>query len=79
MNLAELLLQAHRSRSASGMVLHRRWSATRGRSISRPRRFLPGEVTDLFAKTLAKFNMPARPFPMSEAEFRDADVAGNGS
>jgi len=28
-------------------------------------------VTDLFAKTLAKFNMPARPFPMSEAEFRE--------
>src|SRR6185437_1937568 len=28
-------------------------------------------VTDLFAKTLAKFAMPAQPFPMSEAEFRE--------
>src|SRR6202000_3511520 len=28
-------------------------------------------VTDLFAKTLAKFNMPAQPFPMSEGEFRE--------
>jgi argininosuccinate lyase len=71
MNLAELLLQAHQIPFRVGHGF-----ASQMVSYARPLDLTPktipfSEVTDLFAKTLAKFNMPARPFPMSEAEFRD--------
>ena len=71
MNLAELLLEAHQIPFRVGHGF-----ASQMVSYARPLDLTPktipfNEVTDLFAKTLAKFNMPARPFPMSEAEFRE--------
>ena len=70
MNLAELLLQAHQIPFRVGHGF-----ASQMVSYARPLDLTPktipfNVVTDLFAKTLAKFNMPAQPFPMTEAEFR---------
>ena len=72
MNLAELLLQAHQIPFRVGHAF-----ASQMVSYARPLDLTPktipfNVVTDLFAKTLAKFEMPAQPFPMSEAEFREA-------
>ncbi|HLZ05421.1 MAG TPA: lyase family protein [Bradyrhizobium sp.] len=71
MNLAELLLQAHQIPFRVGHGF-----ASQMVGYARPLNLTPktipfNVVTDLFAKTLAKFEMPAQPFPMSEAEFRD--------
>jgi argininosuccinate lyase len=71
MNLAELLLQAHQIPFRVGHGF-----ASQMVSYARPLDLTPktipfSAVTDLFAKTLAKFNMPAQPFPMSETEFRE--------
>jgi argininosuccinate lyase len=71
MNLAELLLQAHQIPFRVGHGF-----ASQLVSYARPLELTPKTipfdvVTDLFAKTLAKFGLPAQPFPMSEAEFRE--------
>ncbi|MBR0793851.1 argininosuccinate lyase [Bradyrhizobium jicamae] len=71
MNLAELLLQSHQIPFRVGHGF-----ASQMVSYARPLNLTPKTipfdvVTDLFGKTLAKFNMPAQPFPMSEAEFRE--------
>ena len=71
MNLAELLLQAHQIPFRVGHGF-----ASQMVSYARPLNLTPntipfGVVTDLFGKTLAKFNMPAQAFPMSEGEFRE--------
>lgn len=71
MNLAELLLQAHQIPFRVGHGF-----ASQLVSYARPLELTPktipfNAVTDLFAKTLAKFGLPAQPFPMSEAEFRE--------
>ena len=71
MNLAELLLQKHQIPFRVGHGF-----ASQMVSYARPLELTPKTipfdvVTDLFAKTLAKFEMPAKPFPMSEAEFRE--------
>ena len=71
MNLAELLLQAHQIPFRVGHGF-----ASRMVSYARPLNLTPKTipfdvVKDLFARTLAKFQMVARPFPMTEAEFRE--------
>jgi argininosuccinate lyase len=71
MNLAELLLQAHQIPFRVGHGF-----ASQLVSYARPLELTPKTipfqiVTDLFAKTLAKFGQPGQPFPMSEAEFRE--------
>jgi argininosuccinate lyase len=71
MNLAELLLQKYKIPFRIGHGF-----ASQIVSYSRPLDLTPktipfNVVTDLFGKTLAKFEQPAQPFPMSEAEFRE--------
>lgn len=71
MNLAEWLLQAHQIPFRVGHGF-----ASQLVSYARPLELTPKTipfdvVTDLFGKTLAKFELPAQPFPMSEAEFRE--------
>lgn len=71
MNLAELLLQAHQIPFRVGHGF-----ASQLVSYARPLELTPKTipfdvVTALFTKTLAKFELPAQPFPMSEAEFRE--------
>jgi argininosuccinate lyase len=71
MNLAELLLQQHKIPFRVGHGF-----ASQLVSYARPLDLTPKTipfdvVTGTFAKTLAKFEMPAQPFPMSEAEFRE--------
>ncbi|MDE2376859.1 lyase family protein [Bradyrhizobium sp.] len=72
MNLAEWLLQAHQIPFRVGHGF-----ASQMVSYARPLDLTPKTipfdvVTDLFAKTLAKYEQPAKPFPMSESEFRQA-------
>ena len=72
MNLAELLLQAHKISFRVGHGF-----ASQLVSYGRPRDLTPKTipfdvVNDLFAKTLERFKLPAEPFPMTEAEFREA-------
>ena len=72
MNLAELLLQAHKIPFRVGHGF-----ASQLVSYGRPRDLTPKTipfdvVNDLFAKTLERFKLPAEPFPMTEAEFREA-------
>ena len=71
MNLAELLLQAHHVPFRVGHGF-----ASQLVSYARPLDLTPktipyNVVTDLFAKALASSGLPAQPFPMSEAEFRE--------
>ncbi len=71
MNLAEFLLQAHQIPFRVGHGF-----ASQLVSYARPLDLTPktipfNVVTDLFGKTLAKFELPAQAFPMSEAEFRE--------
>jgi argininosuccinate lyase len=71
MNLAELLLQQHKIPFRVGHGF-----ASQLVSYARPLDLTPKTipfdvVIRTFAKTLAKFEMPAQPFPMSEAEFRE--------
>lgn len=71
MNLAEWLLQAHQIPFRVGHGF-----ASQLVSYARPLELTPktipfNVVTDLFGKTLAKFDLPAQAFPMSEAEFRE--------
>lgn len=71
MNLAEWLLQAHQVPFRVGHGF-----ASQMVSYARPLDLTPTTipfdvVTDLFAKALAKYEQPARPFPMSESEFRE--------
>lgn len=71
MNLAEWLLKAHGIPFRVGHGF-----ASQLVSYGRPRELTPATipfdvVTDTFAKTLAKFGLPAQPFPSSEAEFRE--------
>ena len=71
MNLAELLLQAHHIPFRVGHGF-----ASQLVSYARPLDLTPktipfNVVTDLFAKSLASAGMPAQPFPMSDAEFRE--------
>lgn len=71
MNLAEWLLQAHQIPFRVGHGF-----ASQLVSYARPLDLTPktipfNVVTDLFGKTLAKFKLPAQPFPMSESEFRE--------
>jgi len=71
MNLAEWLLQTHQIPFRVGHGF-----ASQMVSYARPLDLTPTTipfdvVKDLFAKTLAKYDQPAQPFPMSEAEFRE--------
>lgn len=71
MNLAEWLLQAHQIPFRVGHGF-----ASQLVSYARPRDLTPktipfDKVTELFGQTLAKFDLPAQPIPMSEAEFRE--------
>lgn len=71
MNLAEWLLQAHRIPFRVGHGF-----ASQLVSYARPRELTPrtipfDKVTELFGETLAKFELPAQPVPMTEAEFRE--------
>lgn len=71
MNLAELLLQKHQIPFRVGHGF-----ASQLVSYARPLDLTPKTipfdvVTSTFAKTLEKFKLPTRPFPMSEAEFRE--------
>jgi argininosuccinate lyase len=71
MNLAEWLLQAHQIpfRVGHGFASQ---LVSYGRPLDLTPRTIPfNVVTDLFAKSLAKFDLPAQPFPMSETEFRE--------
>ncbi len=71
MNLAEWLLQAHQIPFRVGHGF-----ASQLVSYARPLDLTPktipfDKVTELFGQTLAKFELPAQPIPMSEAEFRE--------
>jgi len=71
MNLAEWLLQTHQIPFRVGHGF-----ASQMVSFARPLdltpRTIPFDVVkDLFARTLAKYDQTAQPFPMSEAEFRE--------
>jgi argininosuccinate lyase len=71
MNLAEWLLQAHQIPFRVGHGF-----ASQMVSYARPLDLTPKTipfdvVTDLFAKALTTYDQPARPFPMSENEFRE--------
>jgi len=71
MNLAELLLQAHQIPFRVGHGF-----ASQLVSYARPLDLTPktipfDKVTEMFGQTLAKFEMPAQPLPMTEAEFRE--------
>ena len=71
MNLAELLLQKYKIpfRIGHGFASQ---LVSYGRPLDLTPKTIPfNVVTDLFGKTLAKFEQPAQPFPMSEAEFRE--------
>ena len=70
MNLAEWLLQAHQIPFRVGHGF-----ASQLVSYARPLDLTPktvpfDKVTGLFGQTLAKFEMPAQPLPMTETEFR---------
>ncbi|MBV8620907.1 MAG: argininosuccinate lyase [Curvibacter sp.] len=71
MNLAEWLLQAHQIPFRVGHGF-----ASELVSYARPRGLTPDTipftvVADTFAQTLARFKLPARAVPMTEAEFRE--------
>lgn len=71
MNLAEWLLQAHQIpfRVGHGFASQ---LVSYGRPLDLTPKTIPfNVVTDLFAKSLAKYELPAQPFPMSETEFRE--------
>jgi argininosuccinate lyase len=71
MNLAEWLLQSHQIPFRIGHGF-----ASQLVSYARPLDLTPktipfDKVTEIFGQTLLKFEMPAQPLPMTEAEFRE--------